>query len=224
MSDTDSFIEEVSEEVRRDRLFALLRRYGWIAAVLVIVVVGGAAFNEYRKATERNAAQARGDALLAALEQSEPGEALVAVARDGSVPALMLAAAALEEEGKLEEAAAQLDLLAVNQDAPAIYRDVATLKGVMLRAETLSADDKRTRLAQLSTPGNPLRLLAEEQLALIDIETGDLEAAAARLDAIEADAETSAGLRLRVGQLKLALGLAPQGLDDATGAPAAEGE
>jgi hypothetical protein len=26
MSDTDSFIEEVTEEVRRDRLFALLRR------------------------------------------------------------------------------------------------------------------------------------------------------------------------------------------------------
>ncbi|WP_224824486.1 hypothetical protein [Cognatishimia sp. MH4019] len=224
MSDTDSFIEEVSEEVRRDRLFNLLRRYGWIAAALVVLVVGGAAFNEFRKASERAEAQARGDALLAALEQPEPGEALASVATDGSVPALMLAAAALEEEGKLEEAAAQLDLLAVNQDAPAIYRDVATLKSVMLRAETLSADDKRTRLTQLTAPGNPLRLLAEEQLALIDIETGDLDAAAARLDAIESDAETSAGLRLRVGQLKLALGLAPQGSGDAADDPAAEGE
>ncbi len=224
MSDTDSFIEEVSEEVRRDRLFNLLRRYGWIAAALVVLVVGGAAFNEFRKTSDRAEAQARGDALLTALEQSEPGEALADVASDGSVPALMLAAAALEEEGKLEEAATQLDLLAVTQDAPAIYRDVATLKSVMLRAETLSADDKRARLTQLTAPGNPLRLLAEEQLALIDIETGDLEAAGARLDMIEADAETSAGLRLRVEQLKLALGLAPQGLDDGAGAPAAEGE
>mgnify|MGYP001793399361 CR=1 FL=1 len=209
MSDTDSFIEEVSEEVRRDRLFNLLRRYGWIAAALVVLVVGGAAFNEYRKAADRTEAQARGDALLAALEQPEPGDALTAVASDGSVPALMLAAAALEEEGNYTAAADLLDQLAVMQDAPAIYRDVATLKSVMLRSDTLSADDKRTRLAGLAVPGNPLRLLAEEQLALVDIEAGDLEAANARLDMIEADAETSVGLRARVGQLKLAVGLTP---------------
>ena len=215
MSDTDSFIEEVSEEVRRDRLFNLLRRYGWIAAALVVLVVGGAAFNEYRKASDRAEAQARGDALLGALEQSEPGAALAAVAEDGSVPALMLAAAALEEEDKLEEAATLLAQLASMPEAPIIYRDVATLKSVMLRAETLSADDKRTRLVGLSAPGNPLRLLAEEQLALVDIETGDLDAAAARLDAIEADAEASVGLRLRVEQLKLALGLSAQSSDAA---------
>ena len=31
MSDTDSFIDEVTEEVRRDALFAQFRRYGWHA-------------------------------------------------------------------------------------------------------------------------------------------------------------------------------------------------
>lgn len=207
MSDTDSFIDEVSEEVRRDRLFKTLRRYGWIAAVLVVVVVGGAAYNEVRKASERAEAQARGDAILAALEQNEPGQALVSVASDGSVPALMLAAAALEEEGDFEGAAAQLDSIAVAPDVPQIYKDVATLKSVMLRSEALSADEMRTRLVGLTSLGNPLRLLAEEQLALVDIGTGDIDSAADRLDAIQADAEASAGLRLRVGQLKLALGL-----------------
>ena len=42
MSDSDSFIDEVTEEVRRDRLFGYFRRYGWIAAVVIVVVVGGA--------------------------------------------------------------------------------------------------------------------------------------------------------------------------------------
>ena len=56
MSETDSFIEEVTEEVRRDRLFALFRRYGWIVLVLIVLVVGGAAWNEYRKAQDRAAA------------------------------------------------------------------------------------------------------------------------------------------------------------------------
>ena len=50
MSDSDSFIDEVTEEVRRDRLFGYFRRYGWIAAVVIVVVVGGAAWNEYQKA------------------------------------------------------------------------------------------------------------------------------------------------------------------------------
>ena len=36
MSDTDSFIDEVNEEVRRDRLYHLLRRYGWIAALAIV--------------------------------------------------------------------------------------------------------------------------------------------------------------------------------------------
>ena len=42
MSDTDSFIEEVSEEVRRDKLYATFKKYGWIAALFILVVVGGA--------------------------------------------------------------------------------------------------------------------------------------------------------------------------------------
>ena len=56
MSDTDSFIDEVTEEVRRDRLFGLMKRYGWIAALAVLLIVGGAAWNEWRKAQDRAAA------------------------------------------------------------------------------------------------------------------------------------------------------------------------
>ena len=68
MSETDSFIDEVNEEVRRDRLYAALRRYGWIAIVAVLAIVGGAAFNEYRRASDLALAQQRGDAILQALE------------------------------------------------------------------------------------------------------------------------------------------------------------
>ena len=50
MSDTDSFIDEVNEEVRRDRFYFMLKRYGWIAVLAVILLVGGAAWNEYQKA------------------------------------------------------------------------------------------------------------------------------------------------------------------------------
>ena len=36
MSDTDSFLQEVSEELRRDRLYRNIRKYGWIAILFVL--------------------------------------------------------------------------------------------------------------------------------------------------------------------------------------------
>ena len=50
MSQNESFIDEVSEELRRDRLFALFRRWAWLGILIVVVAVGGAAWNEWRKA------------------------------------------------------------------------------------------------------------------------------------------------------------------------------
>ena len=36
VSNPESFIDEVNEEVRRDRLYQNIRRYGWIAVVVVL--------------------------------------------------------------------------------------------------------------------------------------------------------------------------------------------
>ena len=72
MSNPESFIDEVTEEVRRDKLFAAFRKYGWIGGLLVAVVVGGTAWTEWRKSTEAAAAQAFGDAILTATEAETP--------------------------------------------------------------------------------------------------------------------------------------------------------
>ena len=49
MSNTDSFLQEVSEELRRDKLYRNMRKYGWIGLLLVVIIVGGAAYREYQK-------------------------------------------------------------------------------------------------------------------------------------------------------------------------------
>ena len=66
MSNPDSFIDEVTEEVRRDKLFAAFKKYGWIGGLVVAVVVGGTAYTEWRKSSEAAQAQAFGDAVFAA--------------------------------------------------------------------------------------------------------------------------------------------------------------
>ena len=62
MSNSDGFIEEVTEEVRKDRFYHLLRRYGWIGGVVVLLIVGGAAWSEYTKAKARAEAELKGAA------------------------------------------------------------------------------------------------------------------------------------------------------------------
>ena len=103
MSNEDSFIDEVSDELRRDRLYKVYKRYGWIAATAIVVIVGGASVNEWRKAQASAEAQATGDAILAALETQDPdarAEALAALSGDGNAARsalLALMAADLED-------------------------------------------------------------------------------------------------------------------------------
>ena len=212
MSDTDSFINEVTEEVRRDRLYGYLKRYGWIAGLGILLIVGGAGFNEYRRAQDVAQAEALGDAMLAGLAINDTegrAEALAAMQADtpqgGAILAFMTAGFQAEAED-LDAAVATLDGVSANPDIPLIYRQIATFKALTLQTETLDAEARRVAFEALAIPGVPLRMLAEEQLALIDIETGDPDAAIERFRMIVEDAEATAGLQRRAVQAIVALG------------------
>lgn len=72
LSSPDSFIDEVTEEVRRDRLFAIFRKYGWIGVLAILLIVGGASYVEWQKARVVARAQAFGDAVLDATDLASP--------------------------------------------------------------------------------------------------------------------------------------------------------
>ncbi len=209
MSNTDSFIDEVAEEVRRDKLYGYLRRYGWIAVALVLLIVGGAAWNEYRNAQTRAAAEATGDALLEALNQDDMAAraaAITQIGTDGPAVAVtaLLTAATQQEAGQIDAAAATLAALATNQDVPAEYRDLAAFKSAMLPSDDAAA--RMLALEQLSQPGQPFRLLALEQIAYVKLGDGDRDAAVTTLQSIVEDAAVSRGLRDRAQTLMVALG------------------
>ena len=209
MSDTDSFINEVTEEVQKDKLWGYVRKYGWIAVLAIFAIVGGAAWNEISKARATTDAQNTGDALIEALNQPDAGEratSLAAVKTDGAANAVtaLLTAAAQHDADDLDGAAQTLGALAINPDVPTLYRDLAAFKAAMI--DTGDSAARRLSLETLATPGATFGLLAREQLAFMDVAEGKTDDAIAKLNAIAEDANVSQSLLQRVQTWLVALG------------------
>lgn len=212
VSNPDSFISEVTEEVRRDRLYAMFRKYGWIGVVIVLGVVGGAAYTEWSKATAAARAQSFGDAVLDAVDLGAPedrAEAMAAIPADGGQLALKELLLATDAGTDKAAALAALDKLAADQSQPQIYRDLAVLRRVMLAGKDQPIADRRAALEAIAVPGRAFRPLASEQLAYLLIENGQKDAAIAALVALIQDQEAPGGLRARAGQMITALGGTP---------------
>ena len=207
MSNNESFIDEVNEEVRRDQLFGYIRKYGWIAALAVVGLVGATAYVEYRASQQRAAAEAKGDAIFDALNESEWAqrqEALAQLPQD--VVELMLTGAAATENGDTEAAIAAYTALAGLENARPIYRELGRFKALVLQSADESPEERIASFESIAAPGAPFAMLAREQIAVAQAQMGDVDAAIETLQAISADATASQGLRNRVGQLIVALG------------------
>lgn len=216
MSNTDSFIDEVTEEVRRDRTFAYIKRYGWIVGLAVVVVVGGAAWNEWTKAQEQAEAEAFGDSLLDASTAETPEQRADALgmieAPDATASAIVaqMRAQQLVEAGDTEGAITALNEVAADGELPRIYRDIAAFKALLIAPETQDTDARRVSLEALAAPGAPLRLLALEELAYLEAGAGNRDVAIETLTRILNDAEVAPDQRQRVRDALTALGADPE--------------
>ncbi len=209
MSNNESFIDEVTEEVRRDKLFALFRRYAWIGVLLVVGIVGGAAWTEWQKAQSKARAEGFGDAVTAALTQPTPqarAEALKAVQATGDQAGILQLMLASDPATDRAAAIAALDSVAANAALDVNLRDLAVLRRTILVGADSPVADRRLALDGISAPGRPYRSLALEQLAYLLIEDGKATEAIDALRALTQDQDASQALRARAGQVILALG------------------
>ena len=209
MSNPDSFIEEVTEEVRRDRLFGLFRKYGWIGGVVVVALVGGAAWTEWSKSRAEARAEAFGDAIIDALDTGTPEErrtALSAVQADGEQAGLLQLILASDPQEDRAATLAALDKVAADASLSPGYRDLAVLRRVLVAGTDMPLADRRTALQGIAVAGRPYRTLAEEQLAYLLVEEGNKDTAIAAMITLIQDQEASGPLRARLGQMVTALG------------------
>lgn len=208
MSESESFIDEVSDEVRRDKLFKVFKKYGWILGLVVVAIVGGTAYNEWKKSSQETAAQLSGD-LMQAAAIANNADALTALT-SGDAPQAVVAlfeqANLLLGAGDTAAALEALQKVADNRDVPVVYSDLAWLKIVMLDGANMPENERNDAYARLTAATAPYRLLAQEQRAMQYVRDGDISAATAELAKILVDPSITPGLRSRAQQLMVALG------------------
>lgn len=209
MSSPDSFIDEVTDAVRRDRLFAMFRRFGWIGVALILALVGTAAYLEWTKARSNTSARAFGDAVLVALDASDPAArstALAAVPATGEQTAILNLMQASDPVTDKPGAVAALDRIIADDGLPLAYRDLAQLRRVIVAGADLPLADRQSALEPLTGPGRPFRPLALEQMAYLQVEAGETAPAIEAFRALSVDQGAPAGLRQRASQMIVALG------------------
>ncbi len=212
MSNNESFIDEVTEEVRRDRLFRVYKRYGWIGGVLILVVVVGSGVIEWRKSQAESSARGFGDGVIDALDMSSPEERRAALAGlsvsadQARLRDLILASDPTEDKAG---ALAALDAVIADGKTPAVWRDLAVLRRVAVAGADQPLAERRSALEAIAAPGRPYRALAAEQLAYLLIEEGKADEAIAALNTLAQDQDSSGALRARAAQVVTALGGTP---------------
>lgn len=204
---TDQFIREVDEELRREQLTTLWKRFGnYVIAAAVLVVVITAGFKGWQWWHEREAARA-GDRYLAAealARDADPDGAIeafnaIAASESGGYAALAsFRSAALQiEAGDRQGAITQLDKITGDNRVDDILQDLARLRAAYLALDENDIDGAASRVSPLAVTGNPWRHGAREVLGLVAMEKGDKETAIGYFSEIEADQEAPTNIRAR---------------------------
>jgi hypothetical protein len=194
---TDTFVREVQEEIRRERLAQLWDRFGVIAiglAALLVVGVGGYKYAEYSSLQAREAAGKQFEAATQLASEGKAQEARQAFdALAKSAPAgygtlsRLRTAGALAEANKPAEAVAAYDAVAKDGSADVLLRDFAALQAALLRVDTADWTEMQNRLKDLIIDGNAWKSSALELRGLAAMKAGNEEEARKAFEQILAD-------------------------------------
>jgi len=215
--------DEVDEELRAERAQQFLKRYGGViiaAAVLVVGAVAGWQGWQWYQARQDQAAAVE---YLTAMNLAEPTAAgsseasrAVAIAAFGKIGtsgpegyatlARLREAALKADAGDLPGAIALWDRVAADRSADPLLRELANLMWAEHQIDKADPALLENRLKALVTPDGAWRVLAEEQLALLDLRQGKTDQARTTLRRLAQDITAPNGVRGRATALLTRLG------------------
>jgi hypothetical protein len=198
--------EEVDEELRRDKYQDLLRKYGPWALGAALAIIAGAAGYQGWQAWQMSQREASSETFISAMRAAGNDQLSVAaagfetLAEEGAAgyPALaMMQRGALALEQGDRDAAAGWFERAAGTASDALLRDLAEIRAVWARWDSLSFADVEIRLSPLTSDTSPYRFLARETIGAAALRDGDLERAREAYQFISFAFEASDGVRRR---------------------------
>jgi hypothetical protein len=202
--------QEVDEEVRRERLEQIWKKYNvHITAALIVMLAGVAGWRGYvyweqRKAAEAGAAYEVASTLADEGKHADALAAFAKLATDGTAGYRILAR--FREAGQLslsdpKAAVAAYDGLAADASLGRPLQDLAAVRAGLLLVDTAPYEELRTRLEPLTAADRPFRHSARELLAYGAWRAGDAAATRQWIDMVVNDPDTPPTIRSRIDVL-----------------------
>ncbi|MBB3934316.1 tetratricopeptide repeat protein [Aureimonas phyllosphaerae] len=207
----DTFVREVNEELRQERVRALWIRYGTAAVIVSVLIVLGVAGYVLWQRYQAGVAAADGDRLLQATalysegKTQEADAVLDGLAQNGVNAYPALARMRLAEAREADDPAAAVaafDEVANTNGAPQGLRDMAAVRAAYILVDHGSLADVRARVERLTGDAEPLRFPAREALGLAAWKAGDIETARTMFDQLQEDLSAPNGIRRRAGLMQ----------------------
>ena len=213
---TDTFVKEVDENLRRDRIRDFFRENGgWIVAgvVLFLAISGGIIW--YQQHREQNAEQ-QVEQLAQIYKDIGVGntakvpQQLDALSNSGSkavrASALFTRAAFALQQNDQKLAIASYKAIRDDSSLPETYRDAALIRETALEFDQLQPQQVIAQLEPLAKPGNPWFGSAGEMTALALIKQGKSREAGELFATLAKDKDVPDGVRNRALQISGSLG------------------
>ena len=223
-NDGETFLKEVDEELRKERVQTLVARWGWAivaGVVLLIAAIGGYIWWQDR---QRAQAGEQGEALLKALDGLDAGSREAAVPAidqlaqsdvEGYRAAALFARATAEaESGNEAAAAATLGRIVDDEAFAEVYRHAALVRQTALQFDRLQPQAVIQRLAPLARPGSAWFGTAGEMVGIAHMRMGRADLAGPLFARIGRDETVPPSIRTRTIQMAGSLGI--NAMPDAT--------
>ena len=216
-NDGETFLREVDEELRKERVNQFVTRYGWLIVAAIVLLLGAIAGWIWWQARSEEQNAARGEALLEALDSMESGNRAAALPKinelveNGSegyrAAALFTRAGAEIEAGNNAAAVATLRSIAGNEDFAEPYRHAALVRQTALEFDSLQPRAVIQRLRPLARPGNAWFGSAGEMIAVAHLKMRRPDLAGPIFAQIARDENVPPSIRSRAVQMAGSLGI-----------------
>jgi len=182
---TDSFIQEVDEDVKNDNLKALWDRYGLFIIAVVVLAVSAAVSFDKLQAWKMLRNQNRTENYMVATQLQDNADETIAalqkISQDNqgifSDFAKLQIANVLFEENKQEDALAALEKIANEKQVNDEVKNIALIKLATYRVDTMNYDEFKQLLQPVLSVESSWTPLAQDLLAMSAIKSGDYETA-----------------------------------------------